>query len=274
MNGKRPHELVLLRELLDGSSLSYGEIQLLFVSQGLTSDQATVESVVRILTLEFYTQAERTKYGEPPVLHDIDGTYRLSPPASDSLASSDTFRTFVQDVVETGLHLARHRYVWGTLMEVGKRYSRKDVCRLLNWQSNQQSTMYGYKLDISTRTLPIFITYHKDDDITSSVKYDEGFIGPSQLRWASKANRTLQSNEIQQILAQDYDLHVFVKKDDADGVDFFYLGQGNIHTPSEVTQKNKDGNDTPVVEMLVDLESPVETALYDYFLNALPALAK
>lgn len=269
LNGKRPHELVLLRELLDGSPLTDKEIQLLFVSKGLTSDQATIESVLRVLTLEFYTQVERTKYGDPPVLRDTDNTYRLSPSASASLVSNETFRTFVQDAVETGLHLARHQYVWGTLMEVGKRYSRKDVCRLLNWQSNQQSTMYGYKLDTSTRTLPIFITYHKDDDITSSVKYDEGFTGPSQLRWASKANRTLQSNEIQQILEQDYDLHVFVKKDDADGLDFFYLGEGKIHSPVETTQKNKEGKSIPIVEMTVDLASPVETALYDYFLTTI-----
>jgi hypothetical protein len=148
------------------------------------------------------------------------------------------------------------------------RYSRKDVCRLLNWENNQQSTMYGYKIDRATQTCPIFITYHKSDTITSAVHYEEGFINQSQIAWCSKSKRTLQSAEIQALLSNTNDLHVFVKKDDVEGTDFFYMGKGDIHSPVETTQKNQDGLQVPVVEMTVDLESPVERALYDYFQTA------
>jgi hypothetical protein len=46
------------------------------------------------------------------------------------------------------------------------------------------------------------------------------------------------------------------------------MGKGDIHSPVETTQKNQDGLQVPVVEMTVDLESPVERALYDYFQTA------
>lgn len=53
-------------------------------------------------------------------------------------------------------------------MKVGLRYSRKDVCKMLGFDSNQESTIYGYKVDKTTKTCPIFVTYKKDEDISAS----------------------------------------------------------------------------------------------------------
>ena len=57
------------------------------------------------------------------------------------------------------------------------KYSRKDVCRILNWDKNEESTMYGYR--IKYNTCPVFVTYHKNDDITGSTKYEDTFINPN-----------------------------------------------------------------------------------------------
>ncbi len=35
------------------------------------------------------------------------------------------------------------------------------LCRLLNWDKDESSTLYGYKYKYGT--CPIFITFHKDD---------------------------------------------------------------------------------------------------------------
>ncbi len=95
--------------------------------------------------------------------------------------------------------------------------------------------------------------------------YDEGFIDARSIRWSSKPSRTLKSPEIQKLVGNSYELHVFVKKDDIEGTDFYYLGRGTVHNPEETTQHNKEGKPVPIVEMEVQLVSPVETALYDYF---------
>lgn len=76
---------------------------------------------------------------------------------------------------------------------------------------------------------------------------------------------TLDSPEIQKLVGNGYELHVFVKKDDVEGKDFYYLGRGTVHDPKETTQENKEGTPIKIVEMKVQLASPLETALYDYF---------
>lgn len=266
LNGKRPHELVLLRALLTGRSIEHLKLPEFFASEQLPNTSSlTIESVLRMLNLEFYTKAEKQKYGTLPLIVEEEDRVSVEHGFAELYASHANFRGQVDDVIETGLYLARHRYVWSEGFEVGQRYSRKDACRLLNWASNQQSTVYGYKLDSTTMTCPIFITYHKGDEISSSVLYDEGFIDPQSIRWSSKANRTLESSEIQKLVSNSFALHVFVKKDDTEGTDFYYLGRGTVHNPEETTQTNKEGKPIPIVEMEVQLGSPVETALYDYF---------
>lgn len=269
LNGKRPQELLLIESLLQEQVLARQDIPKLFESKGLEASEQMVESVERMLNFQFYTQAEKAKYGNVGIIEGQDGQCRLAPHFLDLYQSSEIFRDHVDDIIQTGLFLSRHRYSFDDSLILGEKYSRKDACRLLNWTSNQQATVYGYKYDVATNTCPMFITYHKGDEISSSVLYDEGFVGPGTIRWASKANRTVASAEIKQLLKDDYDLHVFVKKDDNEGTDFYYLGKGRAHSPEETKQRNKEGKSVPVVEMIVDLENPVEPALYAYFVAEL-----
>lgn len=67
------------------------------------------------------------------------------------------------------------------------------------------------------------------------------------------------------------DLHVFVKRDDADGTDFFYLGQAQSEDAEETTMANKTGAPLPVVRMLLRFVEPVPRGLYDYFHPTLTA---
>ena len=49
-----------------------------------------------------------------------------------------------------------------------QKYSRKDVCRILNWEQDESSTVYGYK--IKYNTCPIFVTYEKKEDISNFLR--------------------------------------------------------------------------------------------------------
>ena len=42
-----------------------------------------------------------------------------------------------------------------------QKYSRKDVCRLLNWEKDDSATIFGYR--IKHNTCPIFVTYEKKE---------------------------------------------------------------------------------------------------------------
>lgn len=265
--GKRPHELLLLQALLDGQSLTRAEFRDLLLSQGLADDARTVLSSERVLSYRFFTQQETTKYGGAGVVETTGERYRLSEAFLAEWEADETFRAHVRDAIETGLYLARHRHGWRSELQQGQRYSRKDVCRLLGWESNQQGVIFGYKIDAATQTCPIFITYHKDDDVSASTKYEDELLDPSTVRWYTRSRKTLQSVDEHRIASEEVPLHVFAKKDDAEGTDFFYLGQAAPREAEQTQMPGGSGAMLPVVTMKLDLETPLDDSLYEYFLR-------
>ncbi|MGC2941638.1 MULTISPECIES: DUF3427 domain-containing protein [unclassified Brevibacterium] len=273
LNGKRPHELLILDRLLDNQP-PQTELECieLLRQAGVETGELIVESLQRIFTMEFFTASERTKYGKPLVVWTSDRV-ALADWFSSQLARSAEFKEHVRDLVETGLYLSRHRYQWNQSMELGKMYSRKDVCRLLNWRDNQQGTMFGYKFDLHTNTCPIFVTYHKGDDISASTSYGDTFINENTLHWFSKSRKTLQSPDVRRIVSNSFELHLFAKKDDAEGTDFYYLGRATSSNPVQTKMPGDNGTSLDVVTMDLNFESSIDAALYDYLTKG-PAIEK
>jgi hypothetical protein len=62
---------------------------------------------------------------------------------------------------------------------------------------------------------------------------------------------------------------LFVKKDNGEGTDFYFIGQVEPKEDSfnQVTMKDKNGNDVPVVKIEYVLKKPVEDHLYTYLTN-------
>lgn len=265
LNGKRPHELLLLRALLDGSerSISLGAYKQLLEANDVAADDETIRSVVRIVQLEFFTEVERAKYGTPTI-HLSDNRLTLSSQLVDNLSLDPEFERHLNDVIDTGLFLARHRYQWSGDLVIGKRYSRKDACRLLNWEKNVQSTIYGYKVDNTSMTCPIFITYDKHEDVSASTAYGDEFINESTLHWFTRSRRTLASSEVRAIVENRIPLYLFAKKDDAEGTDFYFLGEARSSNAKQTKMPGSDGAQLDVVTMDLGMESPLERSLYEY----------
>ncbi len=268
LNGKRPQELLLLSELLkrDGP-VTATEYRNLLSGLGLDASDRTLTSVERVLSLEWFTDSERKKYGGRPLVA-FDGTcFHLGARWRTAWDCPDDFRSFASDVIRTGLEISSARFGGADSLVVGERYTRKDVCRLLNWQKNEQSTVYGYKVDRDSNTCPIFVTYHKADDITESTKYGDRFIDQQTLHWFTRSNRTFKSREVDAIVNHTVPIYLFVKKDDAEGTDFIYLGEV---TPTDAEQTAMPGEGgLPVVTMNLELPEPIDGATFDYLTGAL-----
>ena len=58
-------------------------------------------------------------------------------------------------------------------------------------------------------------------------------------------------------------LYLFVKKEDGEGSDFYYLGPVSYLEDSATETRMQDGK-TPVVTMNFELVNEVSSALYDY----------
>lgn len=268
LNGRRRAELDALRRVLshDGAEVALKALL-----------EPIAESVQRVLNLQFYTQAERTKFGGVPLVlsgqSSSENTISIqaTPELADSYAHSDYFARMLDDTIETGLMLNKREYGSGDGLVIGKKYGRKDALRVLNWQNNQSSTVYGYKVDLETGTCPIFVTYNKSEEIAETTRYADKFIDPHTFSWFTRSRRNLESKEVRQILDGDIALHLFVKQSDSEGTDFYYLGQVRAGDAEQLTMSSKSG-EVPVVRITLELEHGVEGGLYDFLtMNQLDA---
>jgi hypothetical protein len=265
--GKRKHEIILLDQLLKHGRVSYQAYLTIMNDAGCITDEATLASVNRVLNLNFFVQAQREKYGGLPICSlGEDAYFNFNDDISSCLRSNDYFHQMVVDIVDTAKEKVQN-YECAVPLSLFQKYTRKDVCKLLNWESDESSTMYGYK--VKNLSCPIFVTYHKHDEVESSVNYGDELLSPLILKWYTRSNRTLQSEEVQKIIEAKNNgttIRVFVKKDDDEGSDFYYLGQAipDQATVEQTRMEGKDGKEVPVVHMNMMLEQPVENKLYHY----------
>ena len=267
LNGKRRHEIILINLLLSKDNVTPTEYMNALLKDGCSTDSRTIDSVTRVLNLSFFTEPTRKKYGETAVVQfDPSQNYVFHPMMAHSLQNNLYFREMVIDIIQTAFH-KNQQYNCNEPLTLYKKYSRKDSCKFLNWNNDEGSTIYGYKT--KHQTCPIFVTYHKHDEIEASTKYQENFINSEVLTWSTRSRRTLESEEVKTILEADrlkIDLHVFVKKDDADGTEFYYLGKAHPDQKSAVqaSMLDKNNESISVVHMNLLLENSVESKLYGY----------
>ena len=266
LTAKRPHELALLRLLLEERSADLERIQQEFSRRGIPAAVGGVTSAIRSLTLAFNTASEvQSLQISGPAELDGDSAVRITPVFANFYESSRSFRESIDDVISTGLELTGTRYAIDRPFTPGRQYSRKDASRLLDWSSNMYSTIYGYRVDTTTGTCPIFVTLHKSEEVSASTAYEDELLDPRTLLWYTKSKRTLGSPDVRPIVENAVDLHVFAKKDDAEGSDFYYLGQATSASPEQTTMSGPDGKTLPVVKMHLHFDQPINASLFDYF---------
>jgi len=261
---KRPHEALVVQLLMDGARHSFEDALAAVRAVAPTATSRDVESAAKALDLTFGTEQERTRYVEPLVVRD-SGELWLSPAVTQSLVASDLFRRAVSDLLETTLALVAQRYDVARPFTPGRQYSRKDATRILGWGSNSSSTIYGYRVHRETLTCPVFVTMHKAADVSASTAYEDALIDIRSMRWFTRSRRTLESGEVSAIVDNSVAIHVFAKKDDAEGSDFYYLGRARSEDAVQETMPDATGQPLDVVRMTLRFDEPIEVAAYDYF---------
>ena len=266
MNGFRLHEIDIIRSLITKKIISVeGQIQEISSSW---KPRESINSAIRVLSLEFLTSRSRERYAISGSFIIQDGDeIRFNPKLESSFEENGNFRSLCDDILRCARIKNTEHYSLGDPMKLYKKYGRKDVCRLLNWQNDETSTVYGYR--IKNETCPIFITYNKSSEIEESVRYEDSFLDQETIHWFTKNNRTFESKEVRKILNHhnnEIDIHVFVKKDDDEGTSFYYLGRADVKLGSQKEEVMVGGND--VVSMDLTLRNKVPMNVYDYFVKS------
>jgi superfamily II DNA or RNA helicase/HKD family nuclease len=263
LNGKRKHELYLLKLLLEnGGQVSSDKWFEYVLEHDLDIRSEVLESVNRVLDLSFLKAQEQKKYGTDALVSLVDETYQLNESVQKSLKENSQFALLFSDIIETGILKAKD---YPQVFTLGQKYSRRDVLKLMNVRKDEPPlNIGGYKIDQETNSCPIFITYHKSEDISDTIKYEDELLNESTLRWFSKNKRTLESNDVSTIINSNENslrLELFVIKDDSEGGEFYYLGPLK-YVEGSANELLRNGD--TVVQMRFKLESPVETNLYKY----------
>lgn len=266
--GKRKHELLLLDHLVKNDKISKENFISLLRDKDLPNDVSTISSVESVLNLTFLKAQEVKKFGDTPLLFCTDFDYFFQEEFIQLLKRVE-FKQAVEDIIQAGLIKSLD---YPDIFTIGQKYSRRDIAKLLNWAKDEPPlNIGGYKIDKATNTCPIFITYHKDDEINDTIKYEDELLNETTLKWFSKNKRTLASPDVKAILnspISGLDLKLFIIKDDAEGGDFYYLGKLNL-IPSSVEEMMRplEKGDESIVTMQFKLDNPVSDTLYRYITN-------
>ena len=270
LNGKRPHELLLLDELLKNGRCSTERLATRWQEAHAYNTPAVRQSVMDILSLNFFdvkagTTTKKARYGSQPLITLKADEYQWNPDLAAALADDTTFRRLLADAVTTGLALSQ-QYDPTQQFTPYQRYDRQDVCRLLNWPLDVSAPMYGYR--VAGDECPIFITYRKTDADRRNAVYDNELQDGQSLRWYTRSPRHLDSPEVQQLLAgvstgkPAVTLRLFVKRSDAAGKQFYYLGTAKIK-PDSVREEQLGPKKKAAVGMDLQLDRPLAPRMYE-----------
>lgn len=261
MNGKRIVELRLLDELLmaekDVSKQAFkSEMQ----NEGIYFTPQTEDSISNVLSLEFFKPEARKKYGGQFIVSTDGGSYKLNTEIKKWFETNVDFRTLFLDALKAGL-IQADQYQQTQQFTLYRRYTRKDVCRLLDWDSDRSSTVFGYQT--IDNSCPIFVTYSKSDDVDESIKYPDRFLSTDTFQWYTRhyKNQNLNSKDVRPILAKQTTIQLFIQK--AKKEEFYYFGEV---TPISAEQEEfmiGDKDTQSIVKMILKLK---KAALYDKFL--------
>jgi superfamily II DNA or RNA helicase/HKD family nuclease len=255
-NSKRLEESLIIKFLIESGKLSVNELkEHIFNKYHYHVSDDTIKSCVSNLNFEFVRKEEK-------IIFVRDNSFHFHSEFIELLSNS-IFKRFLLDSVYYSIYVFDSTYnkeYYKNGLILYNKYSRKDVCRLLNWEKDISSTVYGYRTHGGDT--PCFVTYHKSDAIESTINYNDHFINQSTFAWESRSNRRLKSNEILNLINSKRIL-LFVKKQDGEGTDFYFMGDVSI-IPDSIEQGTMPESKMPVVHFKFHLQQPVIQSLYHY----------
>lgn len=266
VNGKRPHEAIILNELIERGSIDLDSFKTEMLKLGIKASENDYLHSIKVLNGSFTKGIAE----ELDSLISINGNRVEMNDDFKKLLSNNDLKESIIDEITCGLKIFQDRYSEGYDGELTlfKRYSRADVCRLLKWNSEgDSSTIYGYT--VKNNTCPMFVTYNKSSDISKSTMYEDQFVDQKTFSWMTRSNVRIDSKEVKGILDPRTTSYLFIKRDDGDSKDFYYMGRVRPikEEVKQTTIENDKGDCLPIVNIKYQLESQVPDDIYSYIIS-------
>ncbi|WP_284652474.1 DUF3427 domain-containing protein [Flavobacterium terrisoli] len=281
-NGVRVEENIILKLLIENKETSIIKVrQLIENNYEYTPTDETIRSAINNLNFKFVTENKNKKLTPVNEVYNLkvinveSGKLTFHPEFQLSLLN-ETFLNFLNDNVIYSIETFNKAFQIDKFIDgfiLYKKYSRKDVFRILNWQTNPLAQNVGGSIISPDRThCPIFVNYHKSEHISNSTKYEDRFLNKFEFEWVSKSKRTLNSPDIQTIRDnKNLRIPLFVKKSNDEGDDHYYMGDmvPIDNTFKQTTLKDDNNKDVSAVTVVYSMNNPVEDNIYDYITDIL-----
>ena len=277
-NSKRLEESLIIKLLIESGVLSVDELkELVLKKYHYSISEETIKSCISNLNFEFIREKKDGKLLSVKEIYGLEtinlnnGKIVFTNTFATHLNQSD-FKCFLLDSAAYSIYEFDRLFdadKWQNGFMLYRKYSRKDVFRILNVSENPVAqNVGGYLVSPDNKHCPIFVNYHKAEHISESTKYEDEFVNNKEFDYMSKSNRTLSSKDVQSILGQNgpIRLPLFIKKNNDEGMDFYYMGEVSpeLNQVEQTTMLNDIGKQLPVVKIRFNLADPVATPMYNY----------
>ena len=183
----------------------------------------------------------------------------------------DLFKKNVEDLI--ALSFARYNEIYKPKLfsdnpfALYEKYSRQDISLVLNSDKDLSSTMYGkwrQKEDVC-----IFVTYHKAEAgeekeyLDGKPNYADEFSDDEIFFWDTKIGQDENSSYMESVETATRK-HLFVKKSDGEGTDFYYMGEFDIIGKKHASKKDNNGKEQPIAKVTFKMKNRVKQDLLDY----------
>lgn len=270
--GKRPHEAEILATMME-----CGETQTSNIAKEIANKYRMnvsiqeVESAIHNLQGKFVSKEdELKKYSQIDCIQKTQSNQIQRMVWFYEQLKHPKFYLYMKDLVD--ISRARFRDVYADKPRENEfvlyeKYSRRDVCQLLNEGRDLSSTMYGMKRigdDVC-----IFVTYHKQET-TQGKEYLEGkpdyadeFVNSRIFMWDSQMGKGPDSSYMREVL-QAKRRRLFVKKSDSEGADFYYMGLFDIVKANAGEKKDNHGKTRTITKVIARMRQEVRQDLLEY----------
>lgn len=272
LSGVRPVELEILNLLLSNGEASYSDvIENCKRKYDYAVSTKQLESAYNLLKGSFVSKNEEyEKYSTIEILIQEEGTrFRRLSSYADRLQHMD-FYNQIKDIIQVGLSRYSDKYTNtynNSPFVLYEKYSRRDVCLLMNSWKDISSTMYG--MAAIGDDVFIFVTYHKAENTDENKQYVDGkpdyadeFIDDVTFRWDSQIGHDLNGDYMDKVLNTKRK-HLLVQKTDAEN-DFFYMGEFDVEDVCQDKKKNNKGKLRPICKLKCKMHTVVREDLLNY----------
>jgi hypothetical protein len=277
-NSKRVEESVIIKLLIEFEKLSIKDLkEAILKKYNYSISDETIKSCISNLNFEFIREKKDGKLISVKEIYDLDiikNENKILYFSSKFLShlNNEDFKNFLIDSTDYSIYEFDKLFElenWQNGFVLYRKYSRKDVFRILNVAENPVAqNVGGYLVSPDNTHCPIFVNYHKEEDISESTKYEDEFVNNEEFDWMSKSNRKIDSKDVQSILGKNgaIRLPLFIKKNNDEGMDFYYMGEVSpeLNQVKQTTMFDNNSKQISVVKIRFNLASPVSVSMYNY----------